>query len=142
MAVTVDTPRFRAIHPMHAVLLAGSFTLFLSALLNDLAYSSTYDVQWTNFASWLIVGGLVLGGIALVFALADLRHAVRRSGSSLMYLLLLVASWIVGFVNAVVHAKDAWAAMPESLVLSVIATVLAGMATWLGFSSLRTGDIA
>jgi len=126
---------------VHAVLLAGTFTLFLSALLSDLAYGSTYHVQWTNFASWLIAGGLVLGGVALVFALVGLRHAVRRSGPSLLYLLVLLATWIVGFFNAVVHAKDAFAAMPEGLVLSVIAAVLAGVATWLGFSSLRTGDL-
>ena len=141
MAVTVDATRPRAIHPVHAVLLAGTFTLFLGALLNDLAYWTTYHVQWTNFASWLIAGGLVLGGIALLFALVGLRHAVRRSGPSLLYLLLLLITWIVGFVNALIHAKDAWAAMPEGLVLSVIATVMAGVATWLGFSSLRTGDL-
>ena len=143
MAVTVNAIRPRAIHPihpLHAVLLAGTFTLFLSALLNDLAYRSTYQVQWTNFASWLIAGGLALGGIALVFALVGLRHAVRRSGPSLFYLLLLLASWIVGLFNAVVHAKDAYAAMPGGLLLSVIAAVLAGAATWLGFSSPRTGD--
>lgn len=142
--MTVDATRPKAIypiHPVHAVLLAGTFTLFLSALLNDLAYWSTYHVQWTNFASWLIAGGLVLGGFALVFALVGLRHAVRRSGSSLIYFLLLLVTWIVGLFNAVVHAKDAWAAMPEGLVLSVIATVMAGVATWLGFSSLRTGDL-
>ncbi len=141
VAVTVDAIRPRAIHPVHAVLLAGTFTLFLSALLSDLAYWSTYHVQWTNFASWLIAGGLVLGAIALVFALVGLRHAARRSGPPLLYLLLLLATWIVGFFNALVHVKDAWAAMPEGLVLSVITAALAGVATWLGFSSLRTGDL-
>jgi uncharacterized membrane protein len=122
-------------------MLAGTLTLFISALLNDLAYWSTYHVQWTNFASWLIAGGLVLGAIALLFALAGLRHAVRRSGPSLLYLLILLAAWIVGLFNAVVHAKDAYAVMPEGLVLSVIAAVLAGAATWIGFSGPRTGDL-
>ncbi|MEJ7687297.1 MAG: DUF2231 domain-containing protein [Variovorax sp.] len=141
MPVTVDATRHRAIHPVHAVLLAGTLTLFLSALLNDLAYWSTYDVQWTNFASWLIAGGLVVSGIALLFALVGLRHAERRSGPSLLYFARLLVTWIVGFFNALVHAKDAWAAMPGGLVLSVIAAVLAGVATWLGFSSPRTGDL-
>ncbi len=137
--ITVASTRPRAIHPLHAVVLAGMLTLFVGALLNDWAYSSTHHVQWTNFASWLIVAGLVLGGIALVFALVGLRHAARRSGPPLLYLLVLVATWIVGLFNAVIHAKDAFAAMPAGLVLSVIAALLAGVATWLGFSSLRTG---
>ncbi len=140
MAVTVVAPRSSAIHPAHAVLLAGTFTLFVGALLNDWAYSSTFHVQWTNFASWMIAGGLVLGGMALVFALVGLRHAVRRSGTSLPYLLVLLATCIVGLFNAVIHSKDAYAVMPEGLVLSVIAALLAGVATWLGFSSLSTRD--
>ncbi len=141
MAVAVDQIRPRPMHPVHAFFLAATVPLFLGALLSDAAYSSSYDVQWTNFASWLIAGGLVLGGIALVFAVVDLRHAVRRSGPSLLYLLLLLAALLVGFFNALVHAKDAWAAMPGGLVLSLIAAVLAGVATWLGFSSPRTGDL-
>ncbi len=141
MVVSVEAMRPRAIHPVHAVLLAGTFTLFLGAVINDWAYSSTYHVQWTNFASWLISAGLFLGAIALVFALVGLRHAARRSGPSLIYLLVLLATWIVGLFNAVVHAMDAYAVMPEGLVLSVVAALLAGVATWLGFSSLRTGDL-
>ena len=142
MAITVNAIGPRAIHPLHAVLLAGTFTLFFSALLNDLAYWSTYQLQWSNFASWLIAGGLVLGGIALVFALVGLRLAVRRSGQPLFYLLLLLTTWIVGLLNAVIHAKDAYAAMPGGLALSVIAVLLAGAATWLGFSNPRMGDLS
>ena len=141
MVVAVEATRPRAIHPVHAVLLAGTFTLFLGAVINDWAYSSTYQVQWTNFASWLIAAGLLLGAMALLFALVGLRHASRRSGPPLIYLVILLATWIVGLFNAVVHAKDAYAVMPEGLVLSVVAALLAGVATWLGFSSLRTGDL-
>ena len=49
----------RALHPLHAILLAFPLPLFLGALLSDLAYSSTYEVQWTNFASWLIAGAML-----------------------------------------------------------------------------------
>src|SRR3546814_5562368 len=45
----------RALRPMHAILLAGTVPLFLGAMLSDIAYASSYQVQWTNFASWLIV---------------------------------------------------------------------------------------
>ncbi len=141
MASSVDATLPRSIHPVHAVLLAGTFILFVGAVLTDWAYSSTYHVQWANFASWLIAGGLVLGGLALFFALVGLCHAARRSGPSLLYFLVLLATWIVGLFSAVIHAKDAWAAMPAGLVLSVIAALLAGVATWLGFSSLHTGGL-
>ncbi|MDQ3288834.1 MAG: hypothetical protein M3Q42_11365 [Pseudomonadota bacterium] len=130
-----------AIHPFQAFLLAGTFTLFLGALLNDIAYWSTYHVQWTNFASWLIAGGLVSGGFALLIAVVGLRHPARRRGRHLVYFLLLLAMWLLGLIDALVHARDAWAAMPEGLMLSVIVSLLAAAATWLGFSLLHTREL-
>ena len=45
-----------------------------------------------------------------------------------------LATFVIGLVNALVHAGDAWASMPTGLVLSVISGVLAAVAAWLGFS--------
>jgi uncharacterized membrane protein len=129
----------RPLHPLHAVLLAGAVPLFLGALLSDLAYSASYELQWKNFASWLIVGGLALSGFALLWALADLLRGGRRDRRGMLYLLLLLAVWILGFINALAHARDAWASMPTALILSAIVALLVIAATWLGFSTLRTG---
>ena len=142
MAVTVDATRRMAIHPVQAFLLAGTVTLFLGAVLNDIAYWKTYQVQWSNFASWLIAGGLVFAGIALLFALVGLRHASLRRGRYLVYFLLLLVSWVLGLINALVHARDVWAAMPDGLILSVVVALLSGAATWLAFTRLRTGEPA
>lgn len=139
MAVIVDRTGQQALHPLHEVLLAATATLFLGALLSDLAYASSYQVQWTNFAAWLVAGGLLTGGLALVFAVVGLLRSARRGGAYLVYCLLLLATWVLGFINALVHAKDAWASMPAGLVLSVVTVVLACVATWMGFSSLRAG---
>jgi uncharacterized membrane protein len=142
VSVSVDrmhhTPVPR-LHPIHAVLLAGTVPLFLGAVLSDIAYSASYEIQWNNFASWLIVGGLIFGGSALLWAIVDLFRAERRGGRSLLYFLLLLLTWILGFINALVHARDAWASMPTGLILSAIVVVLACAATWAGFSSLRAG---
>ena len=136
MAAAHDRAYSRPIHPLHAVLLAGTVPLFLGALLSDWAYSASYEIQWKNFASWLIVGGLVFAGFALLAALIGLVRG-RRGRRRIIYVLLLLAAFILGFVNALVHAKDAWASMPEALILSAIVTLLVLAATWLGFSTLR-----
>ena len=131
-----------AIHPLHAFFLAGCVPLFLGALLADWAYSSTYEVQWTNFASWLLVGAMVLAGFALLWALIDLLRADRSwRGRPLIYFLVLLAAFILGFINALVHAKDAWAKMPEALILSVVVAVLVLVACWLGLSTWRSGEV-
>jgi len=122
---------------MHAVLAFSALPLFLGALLSDWAYASSYEVQWTHFASWLIAGGLVLAGLALLWAAVDvLRSGATRHRRGAIYLLLLLASFVLGLVNALVHARDAWAAMPAGLVLSAVVLLLAAAASAMGLSGL------
>lgn len=123
--------------PLHAIVLAGAVPLFLGALLSDITYYKTFQIQWSNFASWLIAGGLVLCGLALLFALINLFQSEHKRGRPLVYLLLVLATWVLGLINAFEHAKDAFAIMPAALVLSVIVTVLAIVAAWVGLTNLR-----
>ena len=143
MVAVPTTPYVRPLHPLHAVLLAFPFSLFLGALLSDLAYWNTFQIQWANFSSWLIAGGLVGGGFALLWALVDLIR-FRRAGSprALIYFVLLLVMFVLGFVNALVHARDAWATMPESLYLSAVTTLLALAAAWIGYSGFRSVEVA
>ena len=135
--------RARTLHPLHGVLLASTLPLFLGALLSDLAYSSTREVQWINFASWLIAGAMLFAGAALLWAAIDFfRSDVARDRRSALYLLVLIATFILGFINALVHGKDAWATMPEGLILSLLVFLLAAAAVWLGFSTLRRAGAA
>lgn len=138
VALSVQDPP-RPIHPLHAILLAFPLPLFLGALLSDLAYTSSFHVQWINFASWLIAGGLLVGVFALLWALIEMVRI--QTARSVVYFVVLLAMWVLGFVNALVHAKDAWATMPAGLWLSVIVTLLAFAAAWIGYSGLRTGDV-
>ena len=123
------------LHPLHALLLAFPTVLFVGALLSDLAYAASYHIQWTNFASWLIAFGLLIGAAALLWALIDWFRAGRPLGGRLaLYVLLLFAAWLLGFFNALVHAKDAWGAMPEGLILSAISAPLVLIAAYIGYS--------
>ncbi|HEX8603743.1 MAG TPA: DUF2231 domain-containing protein [Pseudoduganella sp.] len=125
-------------HPpgrLHAILLAGTVPLFLGALASDAAYYQTYQIQWSNFASWLIAGGLLFGGLALLLSVAGLLRARRKTGRLLTGLLFLLVTWVLGLCNAFVHAKDAWAAMPDGLILSVVVAALACIATWISLDT-------
>lgn len=124
-----------ALHPFHAAVLGGVLPLFLGALLADYAYWSSYEIQWSNFAAWLLVGAMVITTLALLCALVGLARGSRARA----YTVLLVLTWVVGFFNSLHHARDAWAIMPGALVLSAIVTVLALLVTWVGFARLRVG---
>lgn len=130
----------RPLHPLHAVLLAGALTLFVGALLGDITYGLSYEVQWKNFASWLVVGGLKLNVIAAVWAVVDfVRLRNDRGARRGVYLVLMIAISLLGFGNALVHAGDAWQSMPTAVVLSGLVVALSVAATWLGFSVYRIG---
>ena len=130
----------RPLHPLYALLLASPVPLFLGALLSDWAYSATYQIQWINFASWLIAGALVFTGFALVWSAVEALRADNRRRSRWLVVALVAATFLIGFVDALVHAKDGWATMPEGLVLSIFVTALAIAAAWVGLSRRPVGD--
>ena len=46
MAVTADRIHHSRLHPLHAVLLAGTIPLFLAAMLSASAYGRTSHMEW------------------------------------------------------------------------------------------------
>ena len=134
MTDTTYTPYHSLPGPLHTIVLAGTVPLFLGGLLSDIAYYNTYLIQWSNFASWLIAAGMVFGGLALLFALVNLLRARQRSGRPVLYFLLLLITWALGWVNSFEHAKDAWAVMPSGLVLSVVTALMSLISAWTGLT--------
>ena len=128
----------RALGRFDAFLVAAMVPLFIAALIADYAYWTSFQVEWSNFASWLVAGGLVFGAAALVFAASDVSLDGGK-GKSLVYSLLLLLTWLLGFINAFVHARDAWAVMPSGLVLSLVVALLACVTAFVGFAHLPGG---
>ena len=118
------------LHPLHALLLAFPIALFTCALLADITYLRTGEIQWTNFAAWLGTGALLFGAPVLVWA-AVLAIKSRARGS-LLYLALLSAMWLLGLVNAFQHGRDAWSSVGSfGLILSLLCAGLALAAGWI-----------
>lgn len=141
MATVSARDRLRPLHPLHAILLAFPLPLFFGALLSDLAYRASFEVQWINFSAWMIAGALLAGAFALLWALIATFRTRVRGGRPIVYTVALLAMWVLGFINALVHAKDAWATMPAGLYLSIVVTVLAFIAAWTGYSGVRTEEV-
>ncbi|WP_235578128.1 hypothetical protein [Pseudorhodoferax sp. Leaf267] len=122
---------------MHTVVTVSSLPLFLGALLTDWAYASSYQIQWTNFADWLNVGGLTLAGVALAWAaVAEIVSPRRHAGRRWLDVALLAVTVVLGIANAFVHAKDGWAAMPAAPILSMLVMVVAMAASVVGLTRL------
>lgn len=138
----VFRPARSSIHPLHAILLAFVFPLFLGALLSDLAYWRTYEIQWSNFAQWLNAGGLVAGAFAIVAAVIGMIRRRNAAGRRpVIYGLVLAAAWLAGLVSAFVHARDAWAMMPDALVWSAVSTGLSLAASWMAYGGFPATEV-
>ncbi len=129
------------IHPVHAILLAFPLPLFLGALLSDIAYHSSQHVQWANFSSWLIAGAMVAGTAVVLWSLTALfRGSAATKARRVAYAVVSIIMWGLGLVNALVHARDAWSTMPLGLYLSIVVSLLALAASWIGYSGLNTRE--
>ena len=131
MATTPGGLRAR-LATVHGIFLAFPIALFSIGVLTDIAYLNTAELQWTNFTAWLNVGGLVFGGLVLLWALIDviLDKAGRRG--DLIYLIVLAVMWIVALVNAFKHSQDGWSSVGAlGLILSIVSALLALVAGWM-----------
>ena len=149
MAVSTARPNSTALaiagHPIYSALLPVPIIFFIGALITDVIYASAPDQMWLNFSSWLLLAGLIGGGIAgavLVFEL--IRAGKSRTRALTTHFLLLLAAWVVEIFNSLIHARDGWTAVvPTGLILSLIAVVLSLIAGWFWQSARygQSGDV-
>jgi uncharacterized membrane protein len=124
-------------HPIHAKLVPFPIVCFTGALLTDIAYTQSVNVQWSNFSIWLITAGLVTGGLAAIFGLIDYfgDRRVRAARPATPHMLINIAVMILELFNAFVHSRDGWTAIvPTGLILSIVSVVLLLVSAWLGGS--------
>lgn len=131
------------LYPLHSILLAFPIALFAWATIFDITYVNTAEIQWSNFASWLIAGAELFGGVVLAWAVAAAvlgrRHGPFRW--RLIYLAVVALMWILGLFNAFHHSHDGWASVGATgVVLSILCTLLALAAGWILHSGRISGE--
>lgn len=117
--------------PVHAVLSAVAFACFAGALVTDIIYSRSPDMQWANFSAWLLFVGLVLGMLAAVAGIISRRsnRSARDDAPAWPHSIGYTAVLLLALLNNFVHSRDAWTSVvPTGLILSAL-TVLAILAT-------------
>ena len=123
-------------HPIHAMLVPFPLVCFVGTLLTDIAYVRTYDLMWANFSSWLLLAGLVFGGIAALAGLIDFTsRRVRAQGPAWPHALGNILALALAFFNALVHSRDGYTSVvPTGLILSGAVVLILIVTAWLGSS--------
>ena len=144
MATTAPSGR-AGLHPLHALLLGFPVALFAVALLADVTYLNTAEMQWSNFAAWAITGALLVGAPVLAWAVlgAVVHGRGERGFARWGYPLLVALAWAVGLVNAFQHSRDAWASVGAAgLIMSLMSVAFVVAAGWIAYSPRRAGAAA
>lgn len=123
-------------HPIHGILSAFPLAFFTGALVTDIIYVNSTQMQWANFSGWQITFGLVGGVLAAIAGIVDaIIHRDRPRRRPWPHSVATILMMAFALVNIFIHSRDAWTSvMPMGLVLSVITTMLAFVASWLGYS--------
>jgi uncharacterized membrane protein len=119
-------------HPLYSALLPVPIVCFIGALITDAVYSVAPDIMWLDFSSWLLLAGLIGGGVAGLVLIVEIIRAGRGRPPALSaHFLLLLAAWVVALFNSFIHARDGWTAVvPTGILLSAAAALLSLLAGW------------
>ena len=132
-------------NPLHGLLLSFPVALFPAALVTDIAYLRTEQIQWTNFSAWLIAGAMVFTGLVLAWAVVSLVIGLRGGDRlrRMVYAGVLAGLFVVGLINAFQHSRDGWSSVGTfGLVLSIISAILAVAAGVIAHSNLFSREVA
>jgi uncharacterized membrane protein len=121
--------------PIHAMLVPFPIVCFTGALLTDITYSNSPQVQWANFSQWLLAVGLIMGVLAAIFGLIDFLAGGReRPRIGWFHLVGNAIVLILALINNFVHSRDGWTGVvPTGLTLSVITFLLMLVTGFLGW---------
>lgn len=132
-------------NPLHGLLLSFPVALFPAALVTDIAYLRTEQIQWTNFSAWLIAGAMVFTGLVLAWAVVSLVIGLRGGDRlrRMVYAGVLAGLFVVGLINAFQHSRDGWSSVGTfGLLLSILSAILALAAGVIAHSSLFSREVA
>ena len=131
MASNPDDPVRAADRPvarwsLRALVVPVARVSLVGALLTDVTYARSAQMQWSAFSAWLLAFGVAFAALAWLVAVAHLVFTRVRPRPVLGWLLLVLdgGAVVAALINNFVHARDGWTAVvPDGLWLSVLTVV-------------------
>jgi uncharacterized membrane protein len=112
-------------------------TCFVGALVTDLAYWQSTNMQWANMAAWLLVVGLLVAVLAVIAGLIDFLgdRRIRGLRPAWIHAVGNAAALVVAIFNVFIHSRDAYTSVvPAGLILSAVTVLILLVTGWNGWS--------
>jgi uncharacterized membrane protein len=137
-----DTPAVRSTaqiagHPIHPMLVPFPIVCFIGTLVTDIAYWRTAQMMWADFSAWLLVIGMIMGGLAAIAGLIDFlgNRLIRATAPAWPHMVGNIVAMLLALLNTLVHTRDAWTSIvPTGLILSAITVLILPVTGWLGWA--------
>lgn len=101
---------------------------FTAAWIFDILYLKSFQIMWTDAASWLIAIGLVLAIVPRLINLVQVWFTQRPLATAAAAVKIHFWLWLLAIVlaifNAFVHSRDAYAVVPLGVILSTAVVAL------------------
>jgi len=121
--------------PVHPMLVAFPIVCFVGVFITDLIYWRTAAGLWETCSIWLLTGGLVMTGLAVLAGLIDFAGSARIRSLAPAWPHLIGNALVVllSIINAFVHSRDGYTAVvPTGLFLSALVVVIMAFTSWMG----------
>lgn len=127
--------------PILLLLLSVPVAGFGGALATDITYASTANMMWANFSAWLLAAAMLMAVLAAIVWGIGTGFARSRRTAEVSWPVAggALSVLVLGFLDNLVHSRDAWTSVvPTGLSLSVL-TVLAMLITvWLASAQVQS----
>jgi len=143
-----DNPRSTAAiagHPIHVMLVPIPIACFAGALVADVTYAETADMQWANMSAWLLIAGIIFTVLAAIAGLIDFfgEARIRTLRAAWIHVVGNVVVLILSIFNELVHSRDAYTSVvPAGLALSAITVAILLVTGWNGWSMVHRHRVA
>lgn len=124
MLVENKSSQFKVTSAVFNLLNPIPFGFFVAVLIFDVIYAKSADVLWVKSAAWLVSMGLLFAIVPRLINLCYVWFGKNRTALAVKadFWLNLIGI-VAALVNAFVHSRDAYAAIPDAVWLSVVTVV-------------------
>jgi uncharacterized membrane protein len=121
-------------HPLHPMFIPFPIAFLLGAAVSDIVFAASKNPFWAGTSYWLLLAGLVMGGLAGIAGMADF-FTIRRAQNSSGWIHAAgnITAVVITLINFLLRVNNPTASVvPAGITLSIITGVLLLITAWFG----------
>jgi uncharacterized membrane protein len=121
-------------HPLHPMVIPFPIAFLIGAAVSDIVFASTKIPFWAGTSYWLLLSGLIMGGVAGVGGMIDFFTIRRaRNPSGWVHAIGNISAVVITLINFLLRLDNpTTSVVPAGITLSIVTGVLLLITGWFG----------